>query len=341
MSEVVKKERLWLWDNLKCFLIFCVVIGHFTDMYEDKITLYKSIFLFVNLFHMPLFLYTFGVFAKSSVLGPKVSKDKVLYFLLLYFILRMLIMAAQVIIGSGKIGFYLFDDRGTQWYMFALVLFLTVGRVFRQMKPVYAVLLSVFIACISGYDSRITTFFSLGRLVNFMPFFLLGLYSDPGRIITYAGNPKIKVGGIVILCLTLYLCIFHIDQIYWIRPLLTGANSFSSLPSPAYGCIIRLLYYIGIFLIGASIIVCMPRNKNIFSFIGQRTLQIYFWHRPLLYLLSPYVYVLKTVFENYWWIAFLFGAVLMTLCLSVSIFGKPLQWLNWHCKNCWKTETHS
>lgn len=334
METVDKKNRIWLWDNLKCFLIFCVVFGHFSDMFEDQIPMLKSIFLFVNVFHMPLFIYIFGLFAKSTVFKGKGFREKILYYFLLYVILKLLITVCQIPLG-GKMSFAFFEDRGTQWYLLALVLFLLAGQFFKKLKPVYGILLSVFIACISGYDSRVGTFFSLGRLINFMPFFLLGLYFDPQKIVALVRKPLYKFLGFAVMAGLAGLCLLKLDDIYWIRPLLTGANSYTSLPHPAYGFMIRGCYYIALFIIGLSLIACMPSSRKIFSPVGQRTLQIYFWHRPLLYLMAPYISILETVFGSFWWIAFLCVAVILTVFLSVPLFGKPLEWLRRHCSNCW------
>ena len=51
-------NRIALWDNLKFFLVTCVVIWHFADQFTDVSNIYDSIFLFIYSFHIPLlFLY--------------------------------------------------------------------------------------------------------------------------------------------------------------------------------------------------------------------------------------------------------------------------------------------
>ena len=48
MSEAVKKstKRIYKWDNLKCFLIVMVVIGHFVNQYAPISNTMKSLSLF-------------------------------------------------------------------------------------------------------------------------------------------------------------------------------------------------------------------------------------------------------------------------------------------------------
>ena len=49
MSEAVKKstKRIYKWDNLKCFLIVMVVIGHFVNQYAPISNTMKSLSLFI------------------------------------------------------------------------------------------------------------------------------------------------------------------------------------------------------------------------------------------------------------------------------------------------------
>ena len=50
------ENRIALWDNLKFFLVTCVVIGHFADQFTDVSKIYDSIFLFIRFIFRCLFL---------------------------------------------------------------------------------------------------------------------------------------------------------------------------------------------------------------------------------------------------------------------------------------------
>ena len=52
-----QKRNIWL-DNVKGFLIICVVAGHFLESGIDyHSNMCKSLFLFIYSFHMPLFVF--------------------------------------------------------------------------------------------------------------------------------------------------------------------------------------------------------------------------------------------------------------------------------------------
>ena len=65
--ETVKKQRDYLYDNYKAFLIFLVVIGHFIEpAYTNHEFLY-TLKWFIFAFHMPAFIFISGYFSKREL----------------------------------------------------------------------------------------------------------------------------------------------------------------------------------------------------------------------------------------------------------------------------------
>lgn len=69
MSDAIKKDakRIYKWDNLKCFLIVMVVVGHFVNQYAPISDTMKSISLFIYSFHMPLFIFCPDYYRKNGM----------------------------------------------------------------------------------------------------------------------------------------------------------------------------------------------------------------------------------------------------------------------------------
>jgi len=67
----MKKERIYLFDNMKALLILFVVFGH---ALEALLKDYHAEFLYLLIysFHMPLFAFCSGFFAKYD--PPKIKK---------------------------------------------------------------------------------------------------------------------------------------------------------------------------------------------------------------------------------------------------------------------------
>lgn len=55
------ENRIALWDNLKFFLVTCVVIGHFVDQFTDISNIYDSIFLFIYSLSYTTFYFYIGI----------------------------------------------------------------------------------------------------------------------------------------------------------------------------------------------------------------------------------------------------------------------------------------
>ena len=73
--ETVKKERDYLFDNYKVFLIFLVVIGHFIEpSYTNNEFLY-TLKWFIFSFHMPACIFIYGyLYKKEKPIKKKIKK---------------------------------------------------------------------------------------------------------------------------------------------------------------------------------------------------------------------------------------------------------------------------
>ena len=62
------KKRDDIWDNYKGILSFTVVFAHYLlDYLDTKVgTVITFLFVFINIFHMPVFIFCSGFFSKSE-----------------------------------------------------------------------------------------------------------------------------------------------------------------------------------------------------------------------------------------------------------------------------------
>src|SRR5699024_11474008 len=66
-------------SNLKGILIFLVVFGHFIEIYKKE---YYELFVFIYAFHMPVFIFLSGYFAK------RMRISKIIYLILIYLVFK-------------------------------------------------------------------------------------------------------------------------------------------------------------------------------------------------------------------------------------------------------------
>ena len=74
------KQRSPYMDNVKAFLIICVVVGHFTNQALSGSHALKSLFVFIYSFHMPLFIFINGLFCKKLLQDKRRTFIRVVFF---------------------------------------------------------------------------------------------------------------------------------------------------------------------------------------------------------------------------------------------------------------------
>ena len=324
----MKKEisaRLEKWDILKFILIFLVVLGHIADFSTRSNEYMRTLYLAIYTFHMPLFIFVSGLFAKKTVNEKK--KDKIFSYLVLYFVLKF-INFLYFWISAGKASFSVFTETGLPWFMLALFAHSLITIAVRDFSPKYIMVISVLIACLAGYDKNINSFLALSRIIVFFPFYYAGYLFDAKKIEAHCRKILPKILSVIILTAFVLFAVFLGERYYWLRPLVTGANPFASLNTCAdYGFLIRLGYYAVAAALCYAVIVLTPSKTplGIAAKIGKRTLPVYAFHYIILYILY-YDIGIQPMLENlspiHWEWFSLPLALAVTLVSANGLFNK-------------------
>lgn len=272
-----KSGRIYYFDNLKFILIFLVVFGHFVDLIVSKTDIARSTFILIYLFHMPLFVFISGFFSKNSV--KRKDKSKIIVFLLLYIILKVIIFTIEKLYGKN-VAFHVFSDKSVPWYLFAMAAWYGITMLVQNLNKKYVFLFSILLSLVVGFDKDIGDFLCLSRIIVFYPFFLLGNIINKEQILNIIKNKKLKIVSIIFLMLVIYIVFAFINDVYLIRPILTGRNSYYSLNNSIedLGILFRLIWYIISSLISVSVMSLIPKGKTFFSNLGQNTLAVLILH---------------------------------------------------------------
>ena len=315
-------NRVALWDNLKFFLVTCVVIGHFADRFTDVSNIYDSIFLFIYSFHIPLFIFISGLMFKN-----KDITSKAIFFISIGFAYKIVSAIVERLLGTVKVEFFLLWDGGLSWFMFALAAYTVILKIIEKQNKEYILVFSIVLACFVGYDPGIGDFLYLSRIIIFFPFFLSGVLLQNVNIVRFKDkNSKYKFLSGVIVLVWLGLCIYEVDRVYGLRYLFTGRNPFFPRIM-SYAPLVRLASYIISFSIGFSLIMLMPNKRlGLITDMGKNSINVYFWHMHMYYILNK-VFNISNVF-NYGVsgkLVFLLMAVLLSIVLSHNIFNFPIK----------------
>ena len=145
----MNKERDYFFDNLKAVLIFLVVLGHFLlPIHGDNPLVVVKRLIYV--FHMPLFVFISGYFAKKIYKNGQYNFKKILYLLKAYVVFVVAIQIVYAIAGFEKfteIDF--FSQSGAPWYLFAMIVWYLTIPLVRKCKavPVLLRMWVTFYAC--------------------------------------------------------------------------------------------------------------------------------------------------------------------------------------------------
>ncbi len=174
------KKRMPYWDNVRFFLILLVVIGHFSDRFAEEVPFYKSVFISIYAFHMPLFLMISGLFTRPFRQEDEFPREKVFGYVFLGLLLKLVQFGIRRM-ENPEAGLSLLEESSVPWYLFVLAGYLTLTYFLRTTRKSHVLLAGILLGMMSGYDTSIKDTFALSRFLVFFPFFLLGYYGDPRK----------------------------------------------------------------------------------------------------------------------------------------------------------------
>lgn len=319
----------WL-DNLKGFLIICVVVGHFLEsgIDHDSNTC-RALFLFIYSFHMPLFIFTNGLMCKHALQSKQNLYKKILFFAGLFLILKIFIFPFQRL-NNPDLKFSLVETDGVPWYLFAMCIFYLLAYTLQKYDKQKILFVSICLALLAGYDNGIGDVFVLSRCIVFFPCFVLGWMCEPDTIENFLHKPIMEICAPILLLIFFIICQLKTDAIYIFRRFFTGRNSYETLlgEQEEIGIFFRLVAYMITFIMSVCILTIIPNRKCFYlDILGKESLAIYFFHRPVLFLLQymntySYIYQHWIGIANYLWLVI---ALLLIIILALPIFSLPFQ----------------
>ena len=332
------KERIYLYDNVKCLAIILVVVGHainyLTDF--DGFTLDIALYVMIYSFHMPLFIFVSGLFLRPMDAETKFPKYKVLAYVLIGVVLRMITSVVRIFTGLPPV-YATFDMYDTYtWFMWAMAAFIALTWLFRRFDKRFVMLFALLIGVMAGFDRYLGDEFALMRTAVFFPVFLLGYFLDPMELYRFLNRKKFRIISVVFLavCLAgfLFLLFFHRDFLFSLRPIFTGRNRFTVLGDRyLLGPFYRIFAYLLSIAISLALICLMPNRKfGYLTAMGAKTLQIYFWHRCILFIFEEthlYEHIAQLTGNLIATVIYLLLAVGLTFLCSVPLLSFPTKQL--------------
>src|SRR5699024_3470582 len=164
-------KRMPFFDNARLILIFLVVFGHMIQPFGTDSQLIHSIYTFIYIFHMPMFIMLAGFFAK--VIGkPKYILNLARKLLLPYLLFQGLYTLLSFLLGREDWYSGIQHPQWAMWFLVSLFNCHVLLVLFKRIPAVPGVLLAIFIGTVSSYFDLSAYGFSLSSPLVFFSVFL-------------------------------------------------------------------------------------------------------------------------------------------------------------------------
>ncbi|WP_111895726.1 acyltransferase family protein [Acinetobacter sp. MB5] len=301
-------------DIYKGLLIFLVVFGHFLERFLGwQNELGKMLLQSIYLVHMPAFIFISGYLFKDQ----KISK-KIQYFLSLLIPFQLLYVLLDHYYGGYLSSKWLWQPYWLLWYLWAMLAWVILTRLLKI--TAYPVLLSFLLSLFIGLSPINNYILSIGRIFNFLPFFMLGhIYGQ--RIFTQLKQLPYAIVWVSGLLIAIVIFIQYLPlKSYW----LYGSFSYQQMHVAPLQGMLQRSGYLGLSLLSLlSMYVLIQRLPQFFEKLGQNSLAIYLWHGLILLWLSHVLHLSESPLAKLG-IA-LFGSMLICSICMLPIFNQSIQ----------------
>lgn len=269
------RQRDYKMDNFRFLLIFCVLLGHFIELFPGDFAsaLYKIIYSF----HMPAFLFLTGFFARFD------RRKIVLNLIYPYILFQILYQFFDTIVIKGEEGISI--KFGTPywllWYLLVTIFCYLLLPLFDGIQPTSGIvmaLISLALAILAGLDTSLGYYASLARFFSFLPFFIIGHYTAHlWKKQGHQKKPQHSVWLIAVLGLFLiFACVYIIKNPEITRKVLYASYSYEKAD---YEPVVKLFLIVVSFAWIAFLLLVMPSKKIPYiSVLGQHTLSVFLLH---------------------------------------------------------------
>ncbi|WP_158738471.1 acyltransferase family protein [Alteribacillus sp. YIM 98480] len=312
-------KRDYFFDNAKFILIALVVISHAITPLIEWHQFSRGLYLLLFSFHMPLFLFISGYFAKKAVAQHEFVKP-IQKLLVPYIIFQVIYSFFYHDIMGQQLNVPIFEPHWSLWFLLTLFSFYFIIHLFK-FSP-YMIVLAILLGVAIGFGEP-TTLFSISRTIVFFPFFLAGYFIKRHHF-EFLQLARLKIIGAAIFILSFVIFYFYAYDIPY--ELFYGNESYQAMgfEHAAAGGAYRLLAYVATIAISIAFLAFVPQEKQPMSIYAKNTLYVYLLHGFIFrYLRETEFYDgMDTVFEVF---LLALGCIIFTFILSSAIVKKVTQ----------------
>ncbi|MER5278411.1 acyltransferase family protein [Streptomyces sp. NPDC002809] len=274
-EDAAAKRRDAYFDNAKYLAIVLVAVAHsWVPVMEGSRTA-RALYMVTYTFHMPAFIIISGYFSRSFDMSPAKAKRLITGVAVPYVVFETAYtLFRRYANGESDAAISLTDPWYLAWFLIALFIWRLTTPLWRSMR--YPLTVSLVIAVLASVTPGITEHLDLPRVLQFLPFFVLGLQLKPEHF------QLVRRREVRLLALPLFAGALALA--YWAAPRITTdwfLRDFSAqdMGEPWWaGVLMTLLLFGGAVLLTAGFLSWVPRRHMWFTVLGAGTICGYLLH---------------------------------------------------------------
>ena len=319
------KGRLYFYDNAKFVLIFLVVLAHYLSPLMTTFPFCRVLWLTINTFHMPAFIFISGFFAKSYISPDRTIKvQRTSTYVILFLAAQLAVSMFEWFVLGEHFRFSLTNARSSLWFLQCLIIWHLVLPYVARFKAAVAIPVATVVALYIGYETQCTNFMALSRVFVHFPFFLCGYYcaqTTIDKLFTWKARLPLLLGATAVIVMYAVFPKTGVGKLLTSNYAYETIEGIRALPFGLYWTA-RLGFFAGAFLLGAAFLSVIPRGKVVYTSLGSQSLSVYILHR-FVYLAELH-YHWADLFASAWGVAVIAAiALAMTVLFSVKPFTIP------------------
>lgn len=305
------KKRDAYFDNVKYLAIVLVAMAHSLEPVMDGSRTARALYMVAYCFHMPAFIVVSGYFSRSFDMSPGKVKRLVTGVAVPYIVFETAYsLFKRYADHTPDHPISLMDPWYLTWFLVALFVWRITTPLWRALRHPLPVALAV--AMLASLSPSIGDDLDLQRVLQFLPFFVLGLQLKPEHF------QLIRHRTVRMLSLPLFAGALVFA--YWAAPHMQlgwfyRSNSAQEMDAPWWsGAVMTLAMFGCALLLTIAFLSLVPRRPMWFTVLGAGTICGYLLHG---FLIKGAGYA--GIFDRYEWLADPGGLVLVTLVAAVAV----------------------
>ncbi|WP_284437753.1 acyltransferase family protein [Streptomyces sp. TUS-ST3] len=268
-------ERDAFFDNVKYLAIVLVAVGHAWEPLRDGSRTVSALYLVVYAFHMPAFIVVSGYFSRNFDASPGRVRRLVTGLVVPYVVFETAYtFFTRWTDQEPDRAVSLLDPLYLTWFLIALFVWRLSTPLWQRVR--HPVPVALVVAMLASLTPSIGDDLDLQRVLQFLPYFVLGLCLRPEHFrLVRRRAVRMVAGPVFVLALALA---------YWAVPRMSGAwfyhrDSAQELGAAAWAGPVMTLVAFGcsLVLVG-SFLALVPGRRTWFTVLGAGTLYGYLLH---------------------------------------------------------------